>query len=100
MKTQITLVADAQSLGALARFLAVFEKISPAPVRPPKAIRGEDNVIYVEVGYHTEEDTFLVGDQMAEVGADIIEDTGVLVALAPFVVEGAKANHPTLVHEN
>jgi hypothetical protein len=100
METHITLVADAQSLDALARFLAVFETISPVPVRPPKAIRGEDNVIYVEVGYHTEEDTFRVGDQMAEVGADIIEETGVLVALAPFVVKGAKADPSTLVHEN
>jgi hypothetical protein len=90
MKTQITLVVDAKSLDALARFLDVFEKISPEPVSPPKAIRGEDNVIYVEVGYRTEEDTFFVGDQMAEVGADIIEETGVLVALAPFVVEAAR----------
>jgi hypothetical protein len=63
MKTQIALVADAQSL-------------------PPKAIRGEDNVIYVEVGYRTE------------------EDTGVLVALAPFVIEVAPADHTTLVHGN
>lgn len=90
MKTQITLVVDAKSLDALARFLDVFEKISPEPVSQPKAIRGEDNVIYVEVGYRTEEDTFFVGDQMAEVGADIIEETGVLVALAPFVVEAAR----------
>jgi hypothetical protein len=37
---------------------------------------------------------------MAEVGADIIEETGVLVALAPFVVKGAKADPSTLVHEN
>ena len=27
---------------------------------------------------------------MAEVGADILEDTGVLVVLAPFVVEAAR----------
>jgi hypothetical protein len=98
MKTHITLVGDAQSLDALARFLAAFEKISPTPVRLSKAIRGEDNVIYIEVGYRTEEDTFLAGDQMAEVGADIIENTGVLIALAPFVVEGTKADHTTLVH--
>jgi hypothetical protein len=44
-------------------------------------------VVCVEAGYKTEEDTFLVGDRMAEVGADIVEETGVLVALAPFVVE-------------
>jgi hypothetical protein len=44
-------------------------------------------VIYVEVGYRTEEDSFLVGDHMAEVGAEIVEETDILVALAPFVVE-------------
>ena len=44
-------------------------------------------MIYVEVGYRTEEDTFLAGDQMAEVGAQIVEETNILVALAPFVVE-------------
>ena len=86
MKTQIILAADAKTLDALARFLEEFEKLSPEPVVLPKAIRGEDNVVYVEVGYKTEEDTFLVGDRMAEVGADIVEETGVLVALAPFVV--------------
>ena len=87
MKTHLTLTGDAKTLDALARFLREFEKISPDPVYPPKAISGEDNVIYVEVGYRTEEETFLVGDHMAEVGADIVEETGVLVALAPFVVE-------------
>ena len=87
MKTQITLAADAKTLDALARFLGEFEKLSPEPITPPKAVRGEDNVVYVEAGYKTEEDTFLVGDRMAEVGADIVEETGVLVALAPFVVE-------------
>ena len=86
MKTQVTLVADAKSLDALARFLGALEKISPAPVQLPKAIRGEDNVIYVEIGYKTEEETFPVAEHMAEMGADITEETGVLVALAPFVV--------------
>ena len=87
MKTQIALAADAKTLDALARFLGEFEKLSPEPLVPPKAIRGEDNVVYVEAEYKTEEDTFLIGDRMAEVGADIVEETGVLVALAPFVVE-------------
>jgi hypothetical protein len=32
-------------------------------------------VIYVEVGYRTEEDTFLAGDQMAHIGAQIVEET-------------------------
>ena len=87
MRTQITIAADAKTLDALARFLGEFEKLSPDPLAPAKAIRGEDNVVYVEAGYKTEEDTFLVGDRMAEVGAEIVEETGVLVALAPFVVE-------------
>ena len=100
MKTQIALVADAQSLDALARFLAAFEKISLTPVRPPKAIRGEDNVIYVEVGYRTDEDTFLAGDHMAQVGAQIVEETDVLVALAPFVVESPRQNDSNAAGES
>jgi len=90
MKTQLALISDTKTLEALTRFLRALEQVSPEPVCPPKAIRGEDNVIYVEVGYGTEEDTLLVGNRMAEVGADIIDETGVLVALAPFVVETAK----------
>jgi hypothetical protein len=90
MRTQITLAADARTLDALAKFLGELEKLSPDPLLPPKAIRGEDNVVYVEVGYRTEEETFQVGDRMAEVGADIVEETGVLVALAPFVVEESR----------
>jgi hypothetical protein len=49
-------------------------------------------VVYVEAGYRTEEDTFVVGDRMAAVGADIVEETGVLVAFAPYVVE--ETPHP------
>jgi len=89
MKTQIRLEADAKSLDALARFLAIFEKISPAPVCLPKAVLGEDNIIFVEVGYKTDEDTFLVGDRMAEVSADIVEETDVTVVLAPFAAAEA-----------
>jgi hypothetical protein len=90
MNIQVTLRADAKSLDALARFLGALERISPKPVYPPKAIRGDDNVIYVEVGYKTDEDTFLVGDRMAEIGADILEETGVLIALSPFVAAEAR----------
>jgi hypothetical protein len=91
MRTQVTLAADARTLEALAKFLSELEKLRPEPVLPPKAVQGEDNVVYVEVGYRTEEETFQVGDRMAEVGADLVEETGVLVALAPFVVE---ESHP------
>jgi hypothetical protein len=86
MKTHLHLTRDAKTRDALPRFLAAFETVQPAPVSQPKAVCGEDNVIYVEVGYRTEEDTFLAGHQMAQGGAQITEETNVLVALAPFVV--------------
>ena len=50
MKTQLALISDTKTLEALTRFLRALEQVSPEPVCPPKAIRGEDNVIYVEVG--------------------------------------------------
>jgi hypothetical protein len=87
MRTQLHLTGDAKTLEALSRFLAALETMQPAPISQPKAVCGEDNVIYVEVGYHTEEDTLLAGEQMAPVGAQIVEETEVLVALAPFVAE-------------
>jgi hypothetical protein len=90
MKTQIRLEADAKALSALARFLGVLEKISPKPLHPPKAVLGEDDIIFVEVGYKTDEDTFFVGDRMAEVSADIVEETDVTVVLAPFVAAEAR----------
>ena len=92
MKTQLHLTGDAKTLDALARFLGALETLQPEPISPPKAICGEDNVIYVEVGYRTDEDTFLAGDHMAQVGAQIVEETDVLVALAPFVVESPRQN--------
>ncbi|MCE2485095.1 MAG: hypothetical protein J4F42_06245 [Desulfurellaceae bacterium] len=79
MKTQLALTGDAKTLDALSRFIV-----------PPKAIQGEDTVVYVEAGYRTEEETFAAGDNMAPVGADIVEKTGVLIALAPFVAEGKR----------
>jgi hypothetical protein len=90
MKTQLHLTGDSKTLDALARFLAALETMEPASVTQPKAICGEDHVIYVEVGYRSEEDSFRVGDQMAEVGAQIVEDLDILIALAPFVIEQAK----------
>jgi hypothetical protein len=90
MKTEVTLIADARSLDALTKFLGAFERISPTPISPPKVFRGDDNIIYVEVGYKTDEETFVVGNRMAEIGADILEETGVLIALAPFAVTAAQ----------
>jgi hypothetical protein len=45
MKTRVTFPADAKTLDVLAKFLGTFEKISPEPVHPPKAVLGEDNII-------------------------------------------------------
>jgi hypothetical protein len=91
MKTQLNLTGDSKTLDALARFLAALETMEPESVTQSKAVCGEDHVIYVEVGYHSEEDAFQVGDQMAEVGAQIVEELDILIALAPFVLEQADA---------
>ena len=87
MKTQLHLTGDAKTLDALSRFLGALRHTIPNAITLPRAICGEDNVIYVKVGYRTDEETFLAGDQMAKVGAQIVEETYILVALAPFVVE-------------
>jgi hypothetical protein len=85
MKTRVTFPVDAKTLDVLAKFLETFEKISPEPVHPPKAVLGEDNIIFVEVGYKTDDDAILMGERMAEVAADLLDETSVLVVLAPFV---------------
>jgi hypothetical protein len=90
MKTQVTFPAEAKTLDVLAKFLMTLEKISPKPVQPPKAVLGEDNIVFVEVGYKTDDDALLVGERMAEVAADLLEETSVLIALAPFVAAEAK----------
>jgi hypothetical protein len=85
MKTRVTFPVDAKTLDALAKFLGRFEKISPEPAHPPKAVLGEDNIMFVEVGYKTDDEAILIGERMAEVAADIVEETDVTVVLAPFV---------------
>jgi hypothetical protein len=90
MKTRVTFPAAAKTLDVQAKFLETLEQISPKPVHPPKAVLGEDNVIYVEIGYKTDEDTLLVGERMAEVAADLLEETSVLVVLAPFAAAEAR----------
>jgi hypothetical protein len=87
MKTQLHLTGNAKTLDALAHFLGALETLTPAPISPPKAVCGEDDVVYVEVGYRTDEETFLAGDYMAHIGATIVEEIDILIALAPFVVE-------------
>jgi hypothetical protein len=86
MKTQIRLKADAKTLDVLAKLLAIFEQGSPKPACQPKAVLGEDSIIFVEVGYNTDDDAILMGERMAEVSADIVEETDVTVVLAPFVI--------------
>ena len=90
MKTRVTFPADAKTLDVLAKFLGRFEKISPEPVYPPKAVLGEDNIIFVEVGYKTDDDAIVMGERMAEVSADLVEETDVTVVLAPFVAAEAR----------
>jgi hypothetical protein len=85
MKIRLAFTGDAKTLSAPTRFLEQFEKLTSEPLTSPKAVQGEDNVMYVEAEYRTEEDTFVVGDHIAAIGADIVEATGVLIALAPFV---------------
>ena len=92
MKTPLHLTGDAQTLDALSRFLGALETLTPEPITPPKAICGEDNVIYVEAGSRTDEETFVVGEHMAQVGAQIVEETDILVVLAPFVVKASRGN--------
>jgi hypothetical protein len=90
MKTRVTFPADAKTLDVLAKFLGTLEKISPEPVYPPKAVLGEDNIIFVEVGYKTDDDAIVMGERMAEVSADLVEETDVTVVLAPFVAAEAR----------
>ena len=97
MKTQVHFTGDAKTLDALARFLGPLETRPPEPISPPKAVCGEDNVMYVAVGYRTEEETCLAGDYMARVGAEMVEETDILVALAPFVVEPPQHNRGNAV---
>jgi hypothetical protein len=90
MKTHLHLTGDAKTLDAFSRFLGALETLPPEPVSPPKAICGEDKVMEVEVGSRTDEDTFLAGVHRAHVGAQMVEETDILVALAPFVVESPR----------
>lgn len=74
------------SVEALVRFLKCLEKLLPAPVGAPKVVMGDDGVIYVKAGFATEDEAWQAGEQMAEVSAEIVEDSDVLVVLAPFAV--------------
>ena len=85
MNVEVSLSAPASSIEALGRFLTRVEGVIPAPAAPPKVIVGEDRVVYVKAGLATEEEALSAGEAAAMLSADIVEDTNVLIVLAPFV---------------
>ena len=84
MNVEVALSGSVRSVEALARFLKHLEVLVPQPVEVPKVMMADDGVIYVKARFATEEEAWSAGEKMAEVGADIVEETDVLVALAPF----------------
>ena len=81
---EVVFSGSVKSVEALARFLKHLEGLFPQPVEVPKVTMADDGVIYVKARFATEEEAWRAGEKMAEVGADIVEETNVLVALAPF----------------
>ena len=86
MHVEVAFSGSVLSVEVLARFLKCLEKLIPAPVVAPKVVMGDDGAIYVKTGFATEDEAWRAGEQMAEVSAEIVEDTDVLVVLAPFTV--------------
>jgi hypothetical protein len=86
MNVEIEFSGSVKRLEALVRFLKHLEGLVPRPVGTPK-VDMRDGVIYVKAGFATEDDDWKAGEKMAEVGADIVEDTDVLVVLAPYTVK-------------
>src|SRR5262249_46692668 len=84
MNVEVAFSGSVKSVEALARFLKHLEVLVPQPVEVPKVMMADDGVIYVKARFATEEEAWGAGEKMAEVGADIFEETDVLVALAPF----------------
>ena len=84
MNVEVAFSGSVKSVEALARFLKHLEVLVPQPVEVPKVIMADDGVIYVKTRFATEEEAWSAGEKMAEVGADIVEETDILVALAPF----------------
>ncbi|HSX80735.1 MAG TPA: hypothetical protein VLQ80_19445 [Candidatus Saccharimonadia bacterium] len=84
MNVEVAFSGSVRSVEALARFLKHLEVLVPQPVEVPQVIMADDGVVYVKARFATEEEAWSAGEKMAEVGADIVEETDVLVALAPF----------------
>jgi hypothetical protein len=86
MNGEVAFSGSVRSVEALVRFLKHLEAWVPVPVEAPKVVMGDDGVMYVKAGFATEDEAWRAGEQMAEVSAEIVEDTDVLVVLAPFAV--------------
>ncbi len=84
MKVEVAFSGSVGCVEALAGFLKCLERLVPEPVGEPRVVMGDDGVIYVKAGFATEEEALRAGEKMAEVSAEIVEDTDVLVVLAPF----------------
>ncbi len=84
MNVEVAFSGSVRSVEALGRFLKHLEILVPQPVEAPKVMMADDGVVYVKARFATEVEAWSVGEKMAEVGADIVEETDVLVALAPF----------------
>jgi hypothetical protein len=86
MQVEMAFSGSVLSVEALVRFLKCLETLAPAPVAAPKVVMGDDGVVYVKAGFATEDEAWRAGEKMAESSAEIVEDTDVLVVLAPFAV--------------
>ena len=84
MNVEVAFAGSVKSVEALARFLTHLEGLVPPPIEAPKVMMADDGVIYVKAQFATEEEAWSAGETMAEVGADIVEETDILIALAPF----------------
>ena len=87
MNVEVAVSGSVKSVEALARFLKHLEVLVLQPVETPKVMMADDGVIYVKARFATEEEAWSAGEKMAEAGADIVEETDVLVALAPCALK-------------
>jgi hypothetical protein len=84
MNVEVTFSGSVDCIEALARFLKYLARLVPEPLGQPKVVMGDDGVIYVKAGFATEEAAWQAGEKMSAVSAEIVEDTDVLVVLAPY----------------
>ncbi len=89
MNVEISLSGPPSAVEALARFLTRVEGVIPTPVTRPKVIVGEDRVIHVKTEFASEQEALSADEAAAEISAEIVEDSNVLVVLAPCVASAA-----------